>query len=212
MHLPVRCAVALEWISQGLTTARLQFARPIHGGGEVAVKFYFEEEAYATEEALFRDGRLRGVMPAVTLISANTNVRAARSAVPLPAALARREHVTRARCVQKEHAARNGLLYPPCIVAERGEALDAWARRHRPDFPTILQILGHVAEHLAQLHAQGYAHRCAEQARSEHVLKQVIARVARDTSTTFLVLLHIAEQQRCSHIDVAAHDDFYTSE
>ena len=150
----------------------MQFARPVHGGGEVAIKFYLEEEAFATEEALFREGRLRGVMPAVTLISANADVRAAprasarcgpawsgrlvssRSAVSLCDTRARE-----ARRVQREQAARNGLLYPPCIVAERGEALDDWARRHQPDFPTVLQILSHVAARMAQLHAQGYAHR-----------------------------------------------------
>jgi serine/threonine protein kinase len=42
---------------------------------------------------------------------------------------------------------------------ERGEALDEFVRRHKPDFPTILQILGHVAERMQQLHREGFVHR-----------------------------------------------------
>ena len=35
---------------------------------------------------------------------------------------------------------RSGWPYPPCIVIERGESLDKWAERLKPDFPTILQV------------------------------------------------------------------------
>lgn len=33
----------------------------------------------------------------------------------------------------------SGWPFPPCIVIERGESLDKWAERLKPDFPTILQ-------------------------------------------------------------------------
>ena len=55
--------------------------------------------------------------------------------------------------------AAGGVRLPPCIVMEMGETLDDWARRIRPDFPTILMVLCHLCARLQQLHAAGYAHR-----------------------------------------------------
>ena len=39
---------------------------------------------------------------------------------------------------------RSGWPFPPCIVIERGESLDKWAERLKPDFPTILQVRLHT--------------------------------------------------------------------
>jgi hypothetical protein len=60
---------------------------------------------------------------------------------------------------QGKYIGESGIPYPPCIIVERGEALDEFVRRHKPDFPTVLQILGHVAERMRQLHSEGYVHR-----------------------------------------------------
>ena len=48
---------------------------------------------------------------------------------------------------------------PPSIVIERGESLDKWALRIKPDFTTILQVLTHVCTRLQLLHENGLAHR-----------------------------------------------------
>ena len=34
----------------------------------------------------------------------------------------------------------SGWPFPPCIIIERGESLDKWAERLKPDFVTILQV------------------------------------------------------------------------
>ena len=53
-----------------------QFARPVHGGDDVAIKFYFEAEAFATEQRLFARGGLRACMPAVAAVEPNPQARA----------------------------------------------------------------------------------------------------------------------------------------
>jgi hypothetical protein len=44
-------------------------------------------------------------------------------------------------CMQGVAMTREGWLYPPFIVIERGESLDEWQLRIQPDFPTIVQVL-----------------------------------------------------------------------
>ena len=53
----------------------------------------------------------------------------------------------------------NGWAFPPFTVMEKGEALDEWARRIKPDFPTVLMVLCHLCARLQQLHRAGVAHR-----------------------------------------------------
>jgi serine/threonine protein kinase len=53
----------------------------------------------------------------------------------------------------------SGCEWPPCIIIERGESLDEWVLRIKPDFPTILQVLVHLTERMQTLHAAGYVHR-----------------------------------------------------
>jgi serine/threonine protein kinase len=92
---------------------RMQFARGWHDGEDYAIKFFTVREAFEREDALYSNAVLRDMMPAVKLIEANADG-GLRSA--------------------------SGWPFPPCIVIERGESLDKWAERLRPDFPTILQV------------------------------------------------------------------------
>jgi hypothetical protein len=91
----------------------LQFARGVRDGKDYAIKFFTLREAFEREDALYSNKVLRDMMPAVQLIEANAN-----SSIRSP----------------------SGWPFPPCIVIERGESLDKWAERIRPDFPTILQV------------------------------------------------------------------------
>ena len=52
-----------------------------------------------------------------------------------------------------------GAVLPACVAMRRGEPLDAWARRLRPNLPTALNALVQIAELLRDLHAAGYAYR-----------------------------------------------------
>lgn len=47
-------------------------------------------------------------------------------------------------------------VLPPAIVMKRGEPLEEWAQRLRPNLPTALNALCAVAELLKDLHACGY--------------------------------------------------------
>jgi hypothetical protein len=43
----------------------------------------------------------------------------------------------------KKHVDAHGHPLPPCIVMERGEPLDIWARRARPDRPMAFTVRSH---------------------------------------------------------------------
>lgn len=55
----------------------------------------------------------------------------------------------------------NGRPLPACIVMEKGESLDHWAKRsnRKLDQFTCMQILHHICECLLNLHDAGYVHR-----------------------------------------------------
>ena len=91
----------------------MQFARGLHDGQDYAIKFFFVRSAFDQEEKLYSNPVLRNMMPAVKLIEPNADGRVCSA---------------------------SGWPFPPCIVIERGESLDKWAERLRPDFPTILQV------------------------------------------------------------------------
>ena len=110
----------------------VQFARGVSDGEEYAIKFFTQRSAFDREFELYSNPVLRGMMPAITHIEPNTDS-SARSMTGWP--------------------------MPPCIVIERGESLDMWALRIKPDFTTILQVLTHVATRLQQLHESGLVHR-----------------------------------------------------
>eukprot|EP00892_Ulva_mutabilis_P007647 jgi/Ulvmu1/5254/UM022_0047.1 len=110
----------------------VQFARNVRDGEEYAIKFFTQRSAFDREFELYSNPVLRGMMPAITHIEPNTN---------------------------GEARSMTGWPMPPCIVIERGESLDNWALRIKPDFTTILQVLTHVATRLEQLHESGLVHR-----------------------------------------------------
>lgn len=110
----------------------VQFARGVHDGEEYAIKFFTHRPAFLVEFELYQNPVLRNMMPAVTQIEANEDGRI---------------------------ASLSGWPMPPCIVIERGESLDKWALRIKPDFTTILQVLTHVCTRLQLLHDSGLAHR-----------------------------------------------------
>lgn len=79
-----------------------------------------QRKAFERERDLYRDATLRAMMPATHAIIDNDAL-----SQPL-----RDDATTRAP---------NGMLWPPCIIIERGESLDEWARRETPDFITVMQ-------------------------------------------------------------------------
>jgi eukaryotic-like serine/threonine-protein kinase len=52
-----------------------------------------------------------------------------------------------------------GWRFPPFIVVERGESLNEWQARIRPDPPTTLQVLCHVIQRVKTMHELGMVHR-----------------------------------------------------
>eukprot|EP00892_Ulva_mutabilis_P002846 jgi/Ulvmu1/12562/UM091_0003.1 len=54
---------------------------------------------------------------------------------------------------------RHGQPLPPCMVMERGESLNEWSRRAKPDVFQAVAVLAHVATRLRDMHQAGYVHR-----------------------------------------------------
>lgn len=52
-----------------------------------------------------------------------------------------------------------GASLPSFIVFERGETLNEWASRKKPDLVTSIQVIWHVAQCLQTLHDVGIVHR-----------------------------------------------------
>jgi serine/threonine protein kinase len=95
-------------------------------------RFSTKVTSFVREQALYASADLREMMPAVRDILPNSDG-ALKTA--------------------------DGWTFPPCIVMEKGEALDDWAARIRPDFPTVLMVLCHICARLQLLHRSGFAHR-----------------------------------------------------
>jgi serine/threonine protein kinase len=109
----------------------VQFARG-RNGVEYAIKFYVKQDAFATENALHRSGRLQGILPPAVAIFDNSSGAFVDS---------------------------QGIRVHPFVVVEKGENLNEWARRKALDLQTTLQALTCVAERLEMLHAAGVVHR-----------------------------------------------------
>jgi hypothetical protein len=98
--------------------AIVQFATEMHTEAEYAIKFFATREAFMDEAALYRDDKhnpLQSMLPAVRDIIDN-----------------REGRFTDAQ----------GEALPPCIVMEKGEALNIWSRRNKGglDHMTALQV------------------------------------------------------------------------
>lgn len=94
-----------------------QFARSLVSSDEYAIKFYVHRTAFERERTLYQDETLRSMMPATHALVDNLPSGPSGDVVRAP----------------------NGYIFPPCIIIERGESLDEWARRETPDFITIMQ-------------------------------------------------------------------------
>jgi hypothetical protein len=90
----------------------VQFVRQLGSGEEFAIKFFTYEPAFEAERALYENSELRPMMPATREIISNKD---GRNAI-------------------------QGYTFPPCIVQERGESLEAWAQHEEADFITTLQV------------------------------------------------------------------------
>ena len=76
------------------------------------MKFYIVRAAFDRVLGLYRSGAAAAAMGAVIAVVPNN-----------------------------EGAATGGCVLPPCVVTRRGESLEEWARRTRPNLPTALQAL-----------------------------------------------------------------------
>jgi serine/threonine protein kinase len=52
-----------------------------------------------------------------------------------------------------------GRALPPMIVTERGESLDEWTHRCKPDYFMCIAIVGHLADRVKRIHGAGLVHR-----------------------------------------------------
>ena len=101
----------------------VQFARDVHTGAPLALKFYVRRSGY---------DRVAGLL-----------------ANPALAPHLRFVHKARPNDWEQQSA---GQVLPASVIATRGEPLEAWARRVRPNLPTALNALVQVAERLKELH------------------------------------------------------------
>ena len=51
-----------------------------------------------------------------------------------------------------------GCVLPPCVIMKRGENLEDWGMRLRPNLPTALNALCALADLLKTFHASGYVY------------------------------------------------------
>ena len=97
-----------------------------------AVQFYTHREAFDAELQLYLDPTLQQLMPRRHEVLANAD-----DGVRTP----------------------SGFVFPPCIVLERGESLDEFARNVEYEFITVMQALVVLAKKLQLLHEAGWVHR-----------------------------------------------------
>jgi len=90
----------------------VQFVRRSGANEECAIKFFTYAPAFEAERALYEDTALRAMMPATREIVSNSD--------------------DSVRC--------GAYVFPPCIVQERGESLEEWAKREDRDYITTLQV------------------------------------------------------------------------
>jgi hypothetical protein len=97
---------------------------------QFAVKFFVKLQHFEVEQALYVNPLLLDFLPPTDDVSANDL----------------EPHVL-------------GHALPPMIVTERGESLDEWTRRCKPDFYMCISIVGHLAKRVKKIHDAGLVHR-----------------------------------------------------
>jgi hypothetical protein len=97
---------------------------------QFAVKFFTERHHFEVEQALYANPSLLDFLPPTDDVSSNDS----------------EPHVL-------------GRVLPPMIVTERGESLDEWTHRCKPDFYMCIAIVGHLADRVKRIHGAGLVHR-----------------------------------------------------
>jgi hypothetical protein len=103
-----------------------QFAREIFTQREVAIKFCVIPSVFDAERSLYSNPALRSIVPNISEICDNTDSTAIDPA---------------------------GYPLPPCIVMEKGESLDVWSARAKPDVFSAVQV-GFILSHIVSLRAR----------------------------------------------------------
>jgi hypothetical protein len=96
----------------------VQFARGVSDGLDYALKFYVSKTAFDSEGQLYKNAAFAQLLPKVEAL-----------------------------CMNEEDAETDahGIPLPPFIVMEKGEALDEWSRRAKPDqFQSVAVCLSHT--------------------------------------------------------------------
>eukprot|EP00892_Ulva_mutabilis_P001147 jgi/Ulvmu1/11032/UM007_0212.1 len=110
----------------------VQFARSLADGHEHALKFFVSPNAFDRERRLYGDPTLGVLLPRLGRVCPNDD-----------------GAITDAF----------GEPLPPFIVMEKGEALDEWSRRAKPDLFQSVAMLANIAKRLEYLHSHGFVHR-----------------------------------------------------
>jgi hypothetical protein len=97
--------------------------------GEVAIKVYTTRAAFDRVLGLYCSGTASAAMAPVLAVVPNN-----------------------------ELVSTAGVTLPPCIVMRKGENLEDWAQRTRPNLPTALQALLQIAMALHEFHVIGYVY------------------------------------------------------
>jgi hypothetical protein len=97
---------------------------------QFAVKFFIDRRNFEIEKGWYEDSSLRDFLPPPDDVRSNES----------------EPHVL-------------GRALPPMIVTERGESLDEWTRRCKPDFYMCISIVGHLVERVRKIHGAGLVHR-----------------------------------------------------
>eukprot|EP00892_Ulva_mutabilis_P011411 jgi/Ulvmu1/8642/UM046_0047.1 len=110
----------------------VQFAVGHRDGHAYALKFFVVRASFDAERTLYADPALAPFLPRLEALEPNEG----------GALVDNRGHAL-----------------PPCIAMEKGESLDEWSRRAKPDLFMAVTVLANVAARLRDMHAAGYAHR-----------------------------------------------------
>lgn len=86
--------------------AVVQFVRDVNDGRQYALKFFLSQPAFEAERRIYSDSPLGKLLPQLDAVRDNRD------------------------CALRDA---EGCPLPPFVVMERGESLDEWARRRKPD-------------------------------------------------------------------------------
>ena len=100
----------------------VQFARDVRDEREYAIKLFVSRKAFDSETALYGDEVLRELLPKIEVMTDNE------------------------RSVEGDA---HNIALPPFIVMEKGEALDEWSRRAKPDMFQSVAVRVPMHVHLA---------------------------------------------------------------